>query len=1131
MTGLLGALDGLNVSADLSVTLQPQVDALGSISGSVQGLAQGPQALVNMEASIDGIPVAPALDGLGALGPALTAVLGNIPTDFSAAFSGLTDPLGNLSTTLTASPAGRAMCMIEVLREALKLATGKDFAGPLGMPDGAGIRTEDLIDLSELEATIAEADAALDAFGPALDAARVLEFITTVSRSFDRVLARFPPLPVLQDLTEALGTVARWQAMSAPDLTTHLAETITGAASVIDLPHTRVVHDLTAAADAVASGPQTLAQVTADLGPLFADLRGLVALGAARPAEVQLLRLETAASQIETLARAMDPAQSPLARSDDLVCDLVEARLLTLRTLQPQCPDIAFGATIRAWIDGLPAPDMNVFAEVVQKIDDFDLSALTDPLQAIQQAAQDAVDAFNDARTAVRDQITALLDPIANALDNAISAAQLADVQAALDALPAQIQQFVDDEIVANLSDVRDGISDAVDQISTLADDFDPETLTAPISNAIQQVGALVNNPEVAGVFQDVESALDQAIDAIGSFDLAPAADESINLIADIDAELAKIDPDDIPDAAKPLIEQGVAVVADIDFTGTVSAPLQAGIKAAVEAGPDVVLRAIEGAMDEARLRIEGFRPSAIIADTLDAPFNDALALLDTVSPDALFGRIETALDGVQAKVQILDVGAVIDPLVDVHGNLTAEIEKLRPSVLLKPVDDAIAAAIEKVYEVSGLDTAFDGINGVLDEINRYVGLIGALRDLLARIAGMLSAPGEASAEVDAVIENAVAALDAVDMAGLAAAFDLASAAVQRTERDTIAGAVSKSFRAAATAGPTLAGDPALARLDALIAAFPVEAAKGLRPGPPRKRLIAGLTRLSAAAAALRAATGGFAATAATLETRAGTIQVDLKDYYLIGRVEDQSVLASFVTPPATTDALKAEVRAALTEGIGPPVRVILETFSALAPYAQGLTQGLSDILGAVHTQIDAITGDTGIGGTVQDVEAVANLLREVDLSPVTGPLDAVFARIEGAVNAVSPEALRAPLEAARDAIAGLIDLSLLIDPADRAALDQAYVTVVAKLQTLSPSVAIGEPLDREYETLLATILPVLDLPARLRAALLDAGLNLGVEITAELARVEAAFDEMLRAIPIRTGVSVSASASVSVSV
>ena len=1131
MSGLLGALDGLTVSADLSTTLQPQVDALGSVSGAVDGLASGPQALVDMEASIDGMPVAPALDGLGNLAPSLTATLGQIPADFSGSLSGLTDPLATLTATITASPAGRVMCMIEILRETIKLATGKDFAGPLGMPDDGGFRPQDLVDLADVEAVIANADAAVDSFGPVLDAARILEFLQQFASKADRVLVRFPPIPVVQDLTEALGVVARWQSMSGPELTAHLAETITTAARVIDLPHDRIVRDAVAAADAVATGPETLAEVNADLAALFADLGGLVSAGAARPAEAQIARLDSAAARVETLADAMDADRSPLGRTDDLVCDLVEARLLTLRTLQPQCSGFPFAANLQAWLDGLPTAEADLFANIVQEINDFDLSALADPLQAIQQAAQDAVDAFNDARTAVRDQVTALLDPVADALDSAIGAAGLADIQAALDALPAEIQQFVDDNIVANLSGVQDGISDAVAQISTLADDFDPDTLAAPIRDAIQQVGGLVNNPEVQGAFQDVENALDQAIDAIGGFDLAPAADESIKLISDIDAELAKIDPDDIPDAAKPLIEQGVAIVANINFTAEVSAPLEAGVQAAVEAGPAVVLQVIEEAMDDVRVKIEGFRPSVIIADTLDKPFEEALAKLEVVSPDALFGRIETALEGVQSRVQVLDVGAVVDPLVDVHGQLAAEVEKLRPSNLLKPVDDAIAAAIEKVYEVSGLDTAFDGINGVLDEINRYVGLIASVRDLVAKVGAMLSAPGDASAQIDDIVDAAVATLDSVDMDELTAAFALAAEAVRRNERDAVAGDIAGSFRAAGQAGVSLGAHAEVIRLNELVDAFPLEAARRLRPGPPRNRLVAGLTRLGTAAKALKATTGPWAALGPKLEAKAGTLQVDLKDYYLVGRVEDQSVLASFATPPATNDALKAEVRTALADGIGPPVRLILSAFGAIAPHAQSVVLGLSEILGAVHTQIDSITGAEGIGGTVQDVEAVVNLLREVDLSPITDPLDAVFGRIESAVNTVSPEALRAPLEAARDAIAGLIDLSLLIDPADQAALETAYATVVAKLRQLSPSEAIGAPLDAEYEELLATILPILDLPGRLREALLEAGLNLGGEITTELARVEVAFDEMLRAIPVRTGVSVSASASVSVSV
>ena len=75
MTGLLGSLGGLSASANFSVTLQPQVDALGTVSVAIEALSHGPQALLDLEVAIDGLPVPPALDGLGQLAPALAAAV------------------------------------------------------------------------------------------------------------------------------------------------------------------------------------------------------------------------------------------------------------------------------------------------------------------------------------------------------------------------------------------------------------------------------------------------------------------------------------------------------------------------------------------------------------------------------------------------------------------------------------------------------------------------------------------------------------------------------------------------------------------------------------------------------------------------------------------------------------------------------------------------------------------------------------------------------------------------------------------------------------------------------------------------------------------------------------------------
>jgi flagellar biosynthesis component FlhA len=104
-----------------------------------------------------------------------------------------------------------------------------------------------------------------------------------------------------------------------------------------------------------------------------------------------------------------------------------------------------------------------------------------------------------------------------------------------------------------------------------------------------------------------------------------------------------------------------------------------------------------------------------------------------------------------------------------------------------------------------------------------------------------------------------------------------------------------------------------------------------------------------------------------------------------------------------------------------------------------------------------------------------------------------------------------------------------LLDQASIDALDATYAGVLAKIEALSPSKVIASTLDPLYEQLLSTIVPVLEMPARLRALVDIAARDLGDELLSELVRVEEAFDRMLQAIPLDGGGS-GASGSVGIS-
>ena len=84
----------------------------------------------------------------------------------------------------------------------------------------------------------------------------------------------------------------------------------------------------------------------------------------------------------------------------------------------------------------------------------------------------------------------------------------------------------------------------------------------------------------------------------------------------------------------------------------------------------------------------------------------------------------------------------------------------------------------------------------------------------------------------------------------------------------------------------------------------------------------------------------------------------------------------------------------------------------------------------ALQAKLGEVTGATGIGGAVDSLEAAADLLRGLDLSAVT-VRSTPCSPGSTARSARSTRRRCAPrLQAAADAVADLLDLDTLIDPA-----------------------------------------------------------------------------------------------------
>ncbi len=1129
MPGLLGSLESLFSSSGIESLVSGAGSNLGNITSMVTVLIDGPAELTSLTGAADALPAPPSLGGIGVLTEGLSSF--SLPSDLSSPLSPILGPIENLTETVAGLALGGPGAILDLIRQIIKLTTGRTFGGPLGMPSEMMSRAG-MPDLDAIRAGLSEARISIEALGPRIDAEKIFELLLRGSGSFKRTMLFIPDLPILGDLMEELGSLAAWKDMSGPELTADLTTTLMLSRDVINLPQSRVVAPIVNATAALREGTAWLSSRGASIQQAIAASRRKVMEGNGKAAHADLVLLEQAGQWLRKCAESLT-GESPLLEHQDIPENLTRTLLSSIRTFESGFSTAPLAEFIREKIALIPAAPDDPFSEVIQAIEDFDLSAITSGLQSVTDAVTSAVNEVNAAREAVKNAFDDLLSPAADGLDALLASARIADIQVALQGLPEQVSTFVTNEIQPNIEPVRNAVENAVNAVSGAADSFDPAALVAPIRDAIHSVAQVINTDEVHSMIAQLDEALRTAIQALESIDLSGAAGLCVEAIGGIESKIHGIDPNSIPDAAKPVIRQAVTVVIDVDFSGDVAAPIVEKGVDALEEGAGTVLNLLEEGVNDLRDRLNAFKPSQLIGDVLDKPFNDLIDALQKFKPSDLLGRLQEALNQVAERMQVLDVGAVVDPLIDAHGKIKDLLEDMRPSKLLKPVNDAIEDAIDKLYEVTGVDAVLEGLDEILEFIQSFTGLLRDVRDLCATSAALFENPGDSTASVNALIDEVLVKFGSAEWTRIAASLDECRLAVQKNTRDQVLLPVADSLEEAARLAPEFLGSPIVSSVTSAARDFPLDLLRAFPKAPMRTRLISAIETILAAASQLEAAKEPWRRLAPEISAHVLTLQEELLDYYNLLQSDQGGPFGELLNPPANADALAGSVRAALEDGVKQPVEALLAAFSAVAPYLRILGDGLGRQIGAIEAKMESITGSAGLGGNVHAIEDAANLLRTIDLSLITDSLDALFGRFETAIDALDPTPLKQALEAARDAVAGLLNVTTLISRQSIDALNETYADAVEKIAALTPGKIIAETLDPEYDKLLADILPVLDLPIRLRELVETAGRNLSQELESELSRVEASFNAMLRAIPQVLGeggaAAVSASASVSV--
>lgn len=1126
MPGLIAQLDVEIGNFDVGSMLGGVIGQLGDLGGAVGGLTDGPGVVGEILELLANPPAPEGLDGVANFSVQVSGAIELIPGDTSGPLAPLLEPFQQLvgldvSVSITGMTAA-----FDAVRELLELTTGRTFGGPEPLPDGSP--ASDALDLSRIRGVLDELDDQLDGMLDNIDPARLLTLLQRFGSTVQDMHSSWPKLPITADMFEAFALVERWQQMSPAALTDHLAHTLAGSARFIALPRVRVVDPALEQARAAGRTADILTAAKRELIPMLTTVAADVAAGRRPyPGDIALLREQ--AETLESLCRALRLADSPLAAIESLPTRLEREFMKVLRVVDPAIDRGAIETQVNAALARLPAADPAPLDDLVAAIESLDLSAITGPISAVREAIETAVATATSVLDQVRTTLMELLQPVADGIAAIVAAIGLDKLQDALGELPDVIRGFVEGEIMTRLSGLKTDVEDAVHTVSAAVDAFQPQALLDSLRERIAVIAQIFDKPEVRDVFAGAQAVVQGIVDVIDRFpaELRGAADQSVKLLDDVRAVAEQIPSDLIPDAAKPPLQQAIDAIADLDITGTVGVPIASAVDAALEQGALPILVQFEDLLGDVRERIEQFRPSSLISDDIERPFQDLLTTLRGFVPSDLLDDIADALADLRAQIHVVEPDELLAPLLELHASLRAAIVKLDPDELLKPVEDAIQSAIQSLLESSGFEAVFDGVREFLEELDGWVDLLQHGQQTLERTADRLAHGVDVDAQLTALVDGALARIDQIEFAALTQALSQGQQAAQTMDARRIAAELAPALRAAASTPDVLRSADANELATAIRALPSASVLASLDPELGRVgELLAGV------AATLDAAVDPWHALAPRLTRMAGGLEANLRGYALLGVIQGRHVLHGFLEPPADLAGLRTHVGDALRDSVRLPVTLMAGLVGAIAPHLAGIARDLGRVLGALHGKFDAITGEQGLLGTVTALDDGLDLLRHFDLSPIRDPLRTqIHQPVLGVVDALDPEPLRAILQAVKDAIGDLLDLTNLISPATLDELDQTYANAVEILAAFSPRKVLIEVLDPVYENVMADILPLFDLVTHLREAVERSADELPPEIIAQLARVETAFDALLHALPLQPsgGPRVSVSASIEV--
>ncbi len=381
-----------------------------------------------------------------------------------------------------------------------------------------------------------------------------------------------------------------------------------------------------------------------------------------------------------------------------------------------------------------------LFDQLGETIDAIDLSFVRDDVLGFFDSLQDTIESVD--LPSIGDVLNEQLTPVAESIHTAEQGVTdfVGEVETYFDGIQTQycelaseLGEFQPDgsfryNFEDDLVEVFETVRNSIDGDSTNPDSFslkgELETLNGRIEQAILQVSSLlaeldgtlgpfrdqaltsindftiyIDSLNMPQLLEELKTRVDEILDQLIPVDFDIVIDPVVDVLDENSEKLNSIDPSSLNEILRGALKVALEVVIHIDFTATVRSPLSEQFEE---------IKAI---------------PQQGIQE-LQERYEEALDLLDEISPSQLLQGLFVAFDKIEESLGSISVESLLSPLDKVHEKYVLDpFDKAKPGTLLAPATEGFDDFVSVFDSIKGSEIIApinDPLNELKDQVSDF---------------------------------------------------------------------------------------------------------------------------------------------------------------------------------------------------------------------------------------------------------------------------------------------------------------------------------------------------------------------------------------------------------------------------